>query len=65
MYDRSDIRRVLTAIGFDIEEEGGKLHVTPPVWRRDVTKPADVIEEIARLIGYDRIPETLPVGRVS
>lgn len=64
-YDRSDIRRVLTAIGFDIEEEGGKLHVTPPVWRRDVTKPADVIEEIARLIGYDRIPETLPVGRVS
>jgi phenylalanyl-tRNA synthetase beta chain len=36
------------------------LLVTPPLWRRDVTIAADLIEEVARMAGYDRIPAEMP-----
>jgi phenylalanyl-tRNA synthetase beta chain len=36
------------------------LIVTPPTWRPDLTDPADLVEEVVRLEGYDRIPATLP-----
>ena len=36
------------------------LVVTPPTWRSDITDPADLVEEVVRLEGYDRIPSTLP-----
>ncbi len=36
------------------------LVVTPPTWRRDLARPADLTEEIARLHGYDNIPDHLP-----
>ncbi len=38
----------------------GYLVVTPPPWRRDLARPADLTEEIARLHGYDNIPDHLP-----
>ncbi len=40
--------------------EQGTLVVTPPTWRRDLARPADLTEEIARLHGYDNIPDHLP-----
>jgi phenylalanyl-tRNA synthetase beta chain len=40
---------------------GALLRVTVPSYRRDLRQPADLYEEIARLIGYDRIPPRLPV----
>lgn len=38
------------------------LLVAPPSWRSDLTRPADLIEEVARIVGYDRIPSELPVA---
>ena len=39
---------------------GDVLQVSPPTWRPDLTDPADLIEEIVRLEGYDKIPSVLP-----
>ncbi|WP_041939658.1 MULTISPECIES: phenylalanine--tRNA ligase subunit beta [Frankia] len=39
----------------------GVLVVSPPSWRPDLTRPADLVEEIVRLEGYDTIPVTLPL----
>jgi phenylalanyl-tRNA synthetase beta chain len=41
-------------------DQAGVLLVTPPSWRPDLTRPADLVEEIVRLEGYDTIPVTLP-----
>ena len=51
--------------GGAVEVEGDVLRVTPPSWRGDLVRPADLAEEVARLHGYDRIPAVLPplVGR--
>ncbi|MBM9467759.1 phenylalanine--tRNA ligase subunit beta [Nakamurella leprariae] len=40
----------------------GVLLVTPPTWRPDLTRPADLVEEIARLEGFDSIPSVLPAA---
>src|SRR5690606_9458899 len=55
----------LRALGFGIERAGQEaLQVTPPTWRHDVTMEADVVEELCRLHGYDRIPP-MPVRRTE
>lgn len=51
----------LTPLGFEVADEGdGRLAVTVPLYRQDVTEAADVAEEIARAHGYDQIPGRLP-----
>ncbi|MCS3610478.1 phenylalanine--tRNA ligase subunit beta [Salinibacter ruber] len=49
--------RLLGAIGFDVEAGEDALHCTVPTWRPDVSIEEDLIEEVARLHGYDQIPE--------
>lgn len=51
-----DVKRILTALGFVCRRESDKWIVVPPTWRFDINIPEDVIEEIARLFGYDKIP---------
>ncbi|MGK5739796.1 phenylalanine--tRNA ligase subunit beta [Micromonospora sp. URMC 103] len=41
---------------------GVALTVTPPTWRPDLTDPADLVEEVVRLDGYDNVPSVLPVA---
>jgi phenylalanyl-tRNA synthetase beta chain len=54
----------LEALGFEVAPEAGGryLHVTVPTWRSDVAESADLVEEVARIIGYERIPTTIPIG---
>ncbi|MFG3707665.1 phenylalanine--tRNA ligase subunit beta [Micromonospora sp. NPDC047670] len=42
--------------------DGAALTVTPPTWRPDLTDPADLVEEVVRLDGYDRLPSVLPTA---
>ena len=46
-------------------ENDGVYRVTPPTYRVDIAREIDLIEEIARLYGYDRIPATLPPVSVT
>src|SRR5207253_3241047 len=61
----SEGRQHLTKLGFEVSGEGSELRVTPPSWRPDVSREEDLIEEIGRVHGYDRIPEALPHGSTT
>ena len=51
----------LRALGFTVASDGpARLAVTPPPWRTDVTIGADVVEEIARMAGYENVPLAMP-----
>lgn len=55
---------ILKKLGFRITDKSGeKCTVSVPTWRHDATQEADLIEEVARLYGYDRIEVTLPQVR--
>jgi phenylalanyl-tRNA synthetase beta chain len=54
------VREALTSLGFECQPRSpSELRVQVPYWRTDVTLAADLIEEVARIIGYERIPTTL------
>ena len=59
-----EITGSLRALGFGVEEDeaSGLLRVTVPTWRGDVEESADLVEEVARIVGFDRIPSLLPTG---
>jgi phenylalanyl-tRNA synthetase beta chain len=56
--DPREIERVLGRLGFAITDTGKHLKVTVPSWRADVEGKADLVEEIVRILGVDRIPAT-------
>ncbi len=59
----AEVQRILTGLGFDCERPAaGAFTVTPPDWRPDVELADDLIEEVGRIYGYDRLPATMLRG---
>ncbi len=55
-----EIERCLSALGLECEKAGaGAIYAYKPWWRNDINCTADLVEEVARVIGYDNIPESL------
>jgi phenylalanyl-tRNA synthetase beta chain len=54
----SEIANHLRSVGCDVDEK--TFEVDPPSWRSDLVQPADFVEEVARMVGYDKIPSILP-----
>jgi phenylalanyl-tRNA synthetase beta chain len=62
-YPAEDVAHKLAAIGARVTPvESGRLSVVPPTWRPDLIDPYDLVEEVARLHGYEAIPSVLPVA---
>lgn len=59
-YDQETITGLLKDVGCEVRVEDGKVIAQPPSWRPDLTGPAHLVEEIARLAGYDTIPSRRP-----
>ena len=56
---------LLDRLGFGVVRDDGSAEVTVPTYRSDVTRPADLAEEIARLHGFDRFPDLVRHGRMG
>jgi len=62
-----EIVRVLTSLGFECSQnviaskakQSPQISVTTPYWRSDISCVADLVEEVVRIIGYDKIPTTM------
>ena len=54
----ADIRRKLSALGIKLDGTGNVVKAIPPSWRPDITMPADLVEEVVRLTGVDKVPPT-------
>ena len=59
----AEIKKILTALGFGVSGKGSPATVTVPSWRPDVHGSADLVEEVIRIAGLDRVPST-PLPRV-
>jgi len=57
-----EMKRILTRLGFIVAGSGGVVKVAVPSWRTDVHGKADIVEEVVRIYGVDKVPET-PFGR--
>jgi len=52
----SEIKKILTSLGCSLRMSGKKMKVLPPTWRPDIKEDIDLIEELTRIKGYDKIP---------
>ena len=62
---RAEAMRILQALGFAVDDSGPALQVGVPSFRRDIAQEDDLVEEVIRVWGYDRIPLTLGAGAQS
>ncbi len=58
-----EAREALKRLGYVISgQDGETLTIVPPTWRIDIQREEDLVEEIGRVVGYEKIPEALPIG---
>lgn len=64
---QKDIVSILMRLGFEVKEKKGEMQVTIPTWRAtgDVDIAEDLIEEIIRLYGYEKIPTSFPTFSIT
>ena len=62
---QSDVTKILTQLDFEFTESGGIFAVKAPSYRFDIEREEDLIEEIARLHGYDKIPAVTPQAALN
>jgi phenylalanyl-tRNA synthetase beta chain len=60
--DGIQVSDILRRLRFEFSVAGGEFRVTPPSYRFDITIEEDLVEELARIYGYDRVPATMPVA---
>ena len=61
-YTAVQVLEALRGVGCGVVEDGAELVVTAPSWRPDLVEGADLVEEVARVVGYEAIPSVLPVA---
>lgn len=64
-FERAKVGQLLKQLGFSFSEDDASFTVTPPSYRFDIEIEEDLIEEVARLHGYDHIPATPPVANLN
>ncbi|NID06681.1 phenylalanine--tRNA ligase subunit beta [Luteibacter jiangsuensis] len=60
-----EVTRIFTALGMAVEEVADGWRITPPSSRFDIEREEDLIEEVARIHGYERIPTHVPAGEIA
>lgn len=63
-YSVPELENILRPLGFVTKARDGSIDVRVPMHRTDVTLPADLVEEVARTVGYDAIPTTMLSGQL-
>lgn len=59
-FSADDVASLLENVGFGVDYEDGVANVSVPHWRKDISIPEDIVEEVGRLAGFDTIEFTLP-----
>jgi phenylalanyl-tRNA synthetase beta chain len=63
--ESAGIIQLLSNVEFEVSENESGVSVKAPFWRTDIEIPEDVVEEVGRLYGYDKLPQVLPTRSIA